>query len=69
MSTPSKGLSVTAVNYKGVITAFFDDMPGLVVQANSADDVKHKLSSLLASYIKRLDSIKDNINIKTESIA
>lgn len=72
MKKPAKkGLTVTAVLHPddGVITAFFDELPGLVVQGTSDDDVETKLKSLLNSYIKRLDSIKDNLNIKTTSLA
>jgi hypothetical protein len=69
MINPSKRPSVTAVDYGGVITAFFTDLPGLVVQGNSADDVHHKLASLLDSYIKRLNNLKNNIDIKPEYVS
>ena len=69
MKSPSqkKGLTVTAVVHKttGNITAFFDDLPGLVVQAKTTDDVDKKLRSLLDSFIRRLDSMKNNIDIQT----
>jgi hypothetical protein len=69
MRNPTKGLTVTAIAYKGYITAFYNELPGLVVQGTSNDDVKVKLMFLMDSYIKRLDSIKNNIDIKTECIA
>ncbi|UAY53438.1 hypothetical protein [Ferruginibacter albus] len=69
MTNLSKRMSVTAVaNDNGVITAFFDDLPGLLVQGGSIEDVRDKLKSLLESYIKRLDSWKDNIEIETQSL-
>jgi hypothetical protein len=63
----SKKLIVTAVfdNHSKAITAFFNEFPGLIVQANSLDDVKVKLDSLLKSYIKRLQSIGNNFEIIT----
>lgn len=61
MSTFSKTLSVTALqpDGSGPITAYFNELPGLVVQGKSVDDVKPKLQSLLNFYIKRLQSISD----------
>lgn len=71
MTNPTKKMSVTAVFHQssGRITAFFNELPGLVVQGHSDDDVKAKLTSLLDSYIKRLDSIKHNMDIQTTSLA
>lgn len=71
MKKPAKkGLTVTAVLHQdtGVITAFFDELPGLLVQGTSNNDVDGKLRSLLDSYLKRLDSIKNNISIHTTSM-
>lgn len=66
MRNPTKKMSVTAVLHEdtGQITAFLNDMPGLLVQGDSNDDVKAKLKSLTESYIKKFDSIKDNIEIQ-----
>lgn len=58
---------VTAVTDRdsGQITAYFNELPGLVVQGKSISDVRTKLISLLDSYIQRLDSIKTNLDIQT----
>lgn len=66
MSKQSKKLTVTAVldKHTGQATAFFDELPGLVVQGNP-DDIKGKLTSLLDSYLKRYESRKNNIDIQT----
>ncbi len=70
MSKQSKELTVTAVQDQksGQITAFFDELPGLVVQGNSDNDIKNKLGSLLDSYIKRYESRKNNMVIQTTVI-
>lgn len=70
MTNPKNKMSVTAVLHQdsGRITAFFNELPGLVVQGHSNNDVKTKLSSLLDSYIKRLDSMKHNMDIQTTSL-
>ncbi len=70
MSTNSKQLTVTAVtdSKSGVVTAFFNELPGLLVQSDTTDDVVDKLKSLLRSYIKRLDSIKDNIHVNQKAV-
>lgn len=70
MINPSKKLTVTAVSHadSGMITAFFNEMPGLLVQGKSSEDVRTKLGALLDSYIQRLDSIKGNIDIHTTSL-
>lgn len=67
----SKILTVTAVldDETKVITAFFNELPGLVIQANSMDDVRGKLDSLRKSYIKRLQAIGNNFEITTRSLA
>lgn len=69
MNNPNKG-AVTAVMHpdSGAITAFFNELPGLVVQGNSQDDVKNKLNALLKSYIKRLEAMSEDIEIETETI-
>jgi hypothetical protein len=67
----SKKLSVTAVvdrNTK-VITAFFNDIPAVVVQGNTMDDVRVKLTSLLQSFIKRLQSQSTDFEIQTNTLA
>lgn len=70
MTNPSKSLTVTAiVNDGGKITAFFNEMPGILVQGDSKEDVAKKLKSLLNAYLKRLDAIKNNIDIQTTSLA
>lgn len=71
MNKPTKKLTVTAIldDDSKIITAFFDQLPGLVVQGNSEDDVKMQLQSLLGSYIKRLQSIGNDFEIKPKSIA
>ena len=70
MANLSSKLTVTAVMDKdnNCITAFFNELPGLVVQGKTTDDIKNKLQSLLASYIKRLDSLKNNFEIETQSL-
>lgn len=62
-------LTVTAVvDDQNRVTAFFNELPALVVQGNSDDDVKQKLESLLASFVKRLQSAKD-FEIKPKQLA
>lgn len=71
MSNSSKKLTVTAVKHdnSGFITAFFNELPGLVVQGSDDDDVIDKLDSLLKSYIKRLGSVNKNFDIKMRAFA
>jgi predicted RNase H-like HicB family nuclease len=71
MNKPSKKLTVTAIHddSSNNITAFFDDYPGLLVQGKSIDDVKDKLSSLLRSFIKRLQSVGNDFEINTKHFA
>jgi hypothetical protein len=71
MANQSKKLTVTAVAHQssGSITAFFNELPALVVQGDSEDDIDVKLRSLLGSYIKMLESRKDNIVISTKSFS
>ncbi|WP_106929462.1 hypothetical protein [Adhaeribacter arboris] len=70
MIKPSKKLTVTGIlNNSGRITAFFNEMPGLVVQGISEEDVKDKLIILLDAYIIRLESMKNNLDIQTTSLA
>ena len=59
MNKAAKKFTVTAIldQKSNITTAFFDDLPGLVVQGSSLDDVKVKLKDLLKLYIKRLQSI------------
>jgi hypothetical protein len=69
MNKASKKLTVTAVldtNSK-TITAFFNELPGLVVQGKDVNDIKGKLRSLLASYVKRLQTIGKDFEIRTSS--
>lgn len=70
MSNKSKNLTATAIvdAQSGSITAFFNEIPGLLVQGSSDDDVKKKLGSLLESYIRRLDSVKHNFDLQVKSI-
>ena len=63
MNKTSKKLTVTAINDAGNITAFFNELPGLVVQGNSMENVRNKLGALLKSFIKRLETVGDNFDI------
>lgn len=56
MKMLSKGLSVTVVvdDDSKTITAFFNELPGLLVQGKDMEDIKTKLASLLRSYVKRM---------------
>lgn len=67
----SKKLSVTAVvdDNTNIITAFFNDLPALVVQGNTMEDIRTKLTSLLQSFIKRLQNQSTDFDIQTKSIA
>lgn len=67
MNKPTTKLSVTAILSKDSksITAFFNELPGLVVQGNSEDDVKMKLKDVLNLYIKRLQTIGKDFDITT----
>lgn len=67
----SKKLSVTAVvdGHTKLVTAFFNDLPAVVVQGKNMDDVRVKLTSLLQSFIKRLQSQSADFEIQTKSIA
>lgn len=67
----SKKLSVTAVvdDNTNIITAFFNDLPALVVQGNTMEDIRTKLTSLLQSFIKRLQNLSTDFDIQTKSIA
>ena len=65
MTKQSKKLTVTAmVNTDGNLTAFFDELPGLVVQGKTFNDISVKLRSLLDSYLKRYESRKNNFDIQ-----
>jgi tetrahydromethanopterin S-methyltransferase subunit B len=70
MSSNSKKLTVTAVtdSKSGLVTAFFNELPGLLVQANTMEEGVDKLKQLLNSFIKRLDSSKDNILVSKTSV-
>jgi hypothetical protein len=62
-----KPLTVTAVqDENGMVTAFFDKFPGLVVQGKSINDVHGKLSSLFNSYKEWLSSYDHRIEIQTQ---
>lgn len=67
----SKKLSVTAVvdDQTNLVTAFFNDLPAVVVQGKDVDDVRTKLTSLLQSFIKRLQTQSTDFEIQTKSIA
>lgn len=67
MNKPTTKLSVTAMldNNSDSITAFFDELPGLVVQGNGWDDVKMKLKDVLMLYIRRLETIGKDFEITT----
>lgn len=71
MNKPTTKLSVTAMldSNSNIITAFFNELPGLVVQGNSEDDVKMKLKDLLKLYIKRLETIGKDFDITTKHMA
>lgn len=71
MNKATRKFTVTALldNKSNIITAFFDDLPGLVVQGSNENDVKNKLQDLLKLYIKRLQSIGNDFEITTKSIA
>ena len=70
MQQPFKKSPVTAVvdHDSGKVTAFFNDHPGLLVQGDSLDDVKNKLNSLLSSYAKRINSMRDNLDIQPKQL-
>lgn len=69
MSITNKKLSVTAIqNPDGLFTAFFDQLPAIVVQGSSIDDVRVKLSKLLKAFAERLNAIDSNFNIQTASV-
>jgi predicted RNase H-like HicB family nuclease len=62
--------SVTAVMHSdGIVTAYVNDLPGILVQGNSSDDVKSKIEIVLESYIKKLQKISSNIEIEAHSFA
>lgn len=71
MNKPTTKLSVTAILEKDskIITAFFNELPGLVVQGVSESDVKTQLKDLLRLYIKRLENIGKDFDITTKSMA
>lgn len=65
----SFNFSVTAIkNRSGNFTAFFDELPGLVVQAKDDKEMIDKLDSLLKSYAKRLQSADKNFDIKIKDL-
>ncbi|WP_295233873.1 hypothetical protein [Sediminibacterium sp.] len=70
MSTKPKQLTVTAIqdSNTGVFTAFFNEMPGLLVQTKSQDDIVQKLKIVLDAHLTRLNSIKNNIQVQQKSI-
>lgn len=60
-------LSVTAVTHPdGVITAFINEIPAILVQGNSKEDIQNKLDNVLASYIKRIQNT--TFDIQTTSL-
>lgn len=67
----SKQLTVTIIEHEksGIITAFVNELPGVLVQGSDEDDATVKLRSLLNTYIQRLRSMDDNFTIKRERIA
>lgn len=69
MKKTSKGLTVTAVidDDSKTITAFFNELPGLLVQGKDMDDIKIRLRLLLKSYLKRLQFIGNDFEIKTRN--
>lgn len=71
MNNLPKSLKVTAIEHEssGVITAFVTQMPGLLVQANSTDEIKYKLDRLLENFIKKLDASRKNLEIETKTVA
>lgn len=71
MNKPTTKLSVTAIldNDSKIITAFFNELPGLVVQGVSEGDVRTQLKDLLGLYIKRLENIGKDFDITTKSMA
>lgn len=71
MTGKTKKLTVTAIQDEdeGVVTAFFNELPGLVVQGKNRDDVSEKLVSLLDSYIERLENSDRDFDIKMQTIS
>ena len=68
MNNQSKGAVTAVMHETGAITAFFNELPGLVVQGNSHDDVKNKLNALIKAYIRRLEAMSEDIEIETETL-
>ena len=52
----------------GKITAFFSDLPGLVVQGNSKSDVVQKLVKLVEAFAEGLKKSSNNLDIQTMSL-
>jgi hypothetical protein len=66
---PSKKLTVTAVSHPdGIITAFPNELPHLIVQGNSMDDIAKKMQALLNWYSVRLQKSSNNLDIKEQHI-
>lgn len=63
-------LSVTAILDKDskIITAFFNELPGLVVQGNNEDDVRMKLKDVVGLYTKMIETIGKEFDITIKII-
>lgn len=60
MEPKSKKLTVIAVDHaEGNMTAFFKELPGLLVQGNDEKEITTKLRVVLKAYIARLESSED----------
>ena len=69
MNSINPKLTVTAVVHEsGIITAFFNELPGLLVEADNMEGIREKLNYLLKVYIKRLEQVGTDFDIKTQTI-
>jgi hypothetical protein len=72
MPSNSKKLTVTAVTHphSGIITAFINQLPGLVVQGSDDADVQKKLDAILTSYVNYVQRLKSlDFEIKNQAFA
>lgn len=70
MNTPSKKLQAIAFEHDdGVITAYIKELPGLVVQGKTQEEIKLKLHSLVEVFIQKLQASRNNIEVVTKSVA
>lgn len=69
MNHSNQKLKVTAVEHaSGVITAFVNQFPGLVVQASSKEEVERKLDALMEVFIRKLQAGRKNLEIETRFV-